>query len=228
MDIDWEFLLSERVLSAVFNGLKVTALVSFYGSVGACLIGAVLGLIQISPTLWIRRLGEAYVTFFRNIPLLVQLFFWYFSLPLLLPPKEYPILYAGQYELNVAALTIALVLGAFVAEVVRSGIEAVSFGQWEAGLATGLNRFQVFRYVISPQLGPIVLPGLANEMLNVVKSSAFAMTIGLPELTWQAQAIEAETFKGFEAMTVVTITYLIVSVLILLLFRAAEYSVRLR
>ena len=168
------------------------------------------------------------MTFFRNVPLLVQLFFFYFGLPLLFPPREFPLLYTGDYEVTVAILAISLAWGAFVAEVVRSGIEAIPFGQLEAALASGLSKGQAFRHIVLPQLGPIILPGMSNEMINIVKSTSLAMTIGVNELIWQAQQIEAETFRGFEAMTAVTVVYLVLSLSIFRIFWILERVTRIK
>ena len=141
-------------------------------------------------------------------------------------PIEFPWFYTGNYEATITVIAISLVLGAFTAEVVRGGIEAIPFGQVEAALATGLSPAQAFRHVIVPQLGPIILPGLASEVLNVMKSTALAMTIGLTDLTFRAQAIEAEYFKGFEAMTAATFAYLAISLVIFQIFRTLEFLTR--
>jgi polar amino acid transport system permease protein len=197
-------------------------------AVCAGLIGMVVALMQVSGQRWLMRGGQAFVTLFRNIPLLIQLFFWYFGISMLFPRSAYPFIYTSNYEITIAVLTISLVSGAFIAEVLRSGIEAVPSHQMEAALATGLTRGQGFYHVVVPQLWPIAIPGLANEAINVVKNSAFAMTIGVTELIWQAQQIEANTFRGFEAMTIVTIVYLTVNGVIFVTFRALEHLVRAR
>lgn len=194
--------------------------------VSAFVIGMVVALCQASGQTWLVRVGRSYVTLFRNTPLLVQLFFWYFGIAMMLPRASYPFIYAGSYEIKIAVLAVALVSGAFIGEVLRAGIEAVPASQREAAMAIGLTRRQGFRYVLLPQLWPIALPGLANETINVVKNSAFTMTIGVTELIWQAQQIEADTFHGFEAMTVVTFTYLAINGTIFLCFRFLERLLR--
>ncbi len=223
MEIDWQFLISDEFRLGILAGLRVTVVISIYSIVGASLIGVTVGLFQVSGFRVLRQFGLAYVTFFRNIPLLVQLFFWYFGLPALFPPPDYPFIYSHGYEGTVAILTIATVMGAFSAEVVRAGIESIPIGQIESALATGLTRRQSFISIVFPQLGPVILPGMSNEMLNVMKSTSLAMTIGLTELTWQAQELEAVTFRGFEAMTAVTVVYLTISLVINQIFRYLEY-----
>jgi len=195
--------------------------VAFAGAL-ACVIGMAVALSQVSGYGWLQRIGRGYVTLFRNTPLLVQLFFWYFGTAMVLPRSKYPFLYVGSYEVKIGVLAVALVSGAFIAEVLRAGIQAVPANQMEAAMAVGLTWRQGFRYVLLPQLWPIALPGLANEAINVVKNSAFTMTIGVTELIWQAQQIEADTFHGFEAMTIVTLAYLAINGAIFACFRRLE------
>ena len=227
MAMDWQYLLSPDVQEAILTGLLVTIHISFYAGVGSLAVGTMLGVSQTSHTKWVASIAQGYVTFFRNIPILVQLFFWYFGLPMILPPGDFPFLYGGNYGPNIAIWGLTLTWSAFVAEVVRGGIQAIPHVQFESAFATGLTRFQTLRHVIIRQVIPIITPGLTNEMINVVKSSAFAMVIGVPELTWQAQQMESETFKGFEAITAVTITYLLLSLSLSFLSRFIEKIARI-
>lgn len=226
MTFDWQFLLSATTWDALLAGLRTTVLISIYAAIGATLVGIVVGLARTSGWRWLARAGEGYVVFFRNIPLLVQLFFWYFGLPTLFPTAQFPFLYEGRFEVTVAVLALSLAWGAFVGELVRAGIESISFGQVDAARSTGLSTIQTFRHVIIPQLWPVILPGLSSEMINVVKSTSLAMTIGVSELTWQAQQLESQTFRGFEAMTLITVTYLLLSLSIAGIGRIAERLVR--
>lgn len=226
MSFDWQFFLNASVYDALFAGLRTTIEISLYAAIGSTAVGVVVGLAQTSGWRWAARTAEGYVAFFRNIPLLVQLFFWYFGLPAALPPAQFPFLYEGRFEVSVAVLTLSLAWGAFVGEIVRAGVESVSIGQADAALSAGLTKVQAFRYVIIPQTWPVILPGLTSEMMNVVKSTSLVMTIGVSELTWQAQQIESETFRGFEAMTLITVTYLALSLLIVGLGHIAERLTR--
>lgn len=222
MSFDWRFLATPRLAEAIAAGAAETLLIALCAAAGAFAIGTMLALLQAGGGRWIGRGAAAYVVFFRNVPVLIQMFFWYFGLPNLLPPIDFPALYAGHFEAGVAVLAISLAMGAFVAEVLRAGIEAVPSGQLEAAVSLGLRTWPAYRLVVVPQLVPIVLPGLASETINVVKSTAFAMAIGVTELMWQAQKIEAETFRGFEIMTAVTAVYFLLSSAIVLAFRALE------
>lgn len=215
------------MLAAIGNGLTQTLTVSLLAGIGAGFLGMVLALGGVSGRRWLAAAGRGYVTLFRNVPLLIQLFFWYFGVSILLPRTSHRFLYAGNYELTIAVVATAFASAASIAEVLRAGIEAVPASQMEAAIALGLSRRQGFFLVLIPQLWPIALPGLASEAINVVKNSAFTMTIGVTELIWQAQQIEADTFHGFEAMTLVTATYLAINGTIFLGFRLLERAVRI-
>lgn len=226
MNFDWSFILSDRVVESIVDGFRLTTVIV----VGAGLCGGIIGggvaVLQVSAYPLAQRIGQAYVAFFRNTPLLILLFFLYFGLPVLLPRAQFPFIYANRYEITVAIIAVSLVSAAFIAEVIRGGIQTIAFGQLESALATGLTRRQGLQYVVFPQLGPTVLPGLSNEAINIVKNSSYSMTIGVTELLWQAQQIEADTFRGFEAMTAVTIVYLLINGSIFLAFRGLEHIFR--
>jgi ABC-type amino acid transport system permease subunit len=144
-----------------------------------------------------RAAAATYVEGMRNIPLLVHMYFWYAGLAFLrLPP----------FACGVFAL--ALYSGAYVAEIVRSGIGAVPRGQWNAALATGLTPLQAFRYIIYPQALRIVLPSLAGIFSQLVKDSSLASVITVAELTYQATAIEGQTFRTFEIYITISLLYL--------------------
>lgn len=219
---NWAFLVSDTVVQAVKSGLYATLEVVAGATLAAAVISLLLVALLFSASAAARFVGRAYVALFRNIPLLVLIFFLYFGLPGLLPRAQFPFLYAYQYELVIAIVSVALISAAFIAEVMRGGIESVAVGQLEAALATGLTRRQGFQHVILPQLGPAVLPPLSNEAINIVKNSSYTMTIGVTELIWQAQQIEAETFRGFEAMTAVTLVFLVLNGAIFVAFRGLE------
>jgi His/Glu/Gln/Arg/opine family amino acid ABC transporter permease subunit len=225
VEIDWQFVVSATVRQAILQGLRTTLVISLLSGIGALVLGTVAALLQISRTAWARSLGQAYVTVFRNVPLLVVLFFFYFGAPTLVGPQDLPLLYSGSFETHIAILVIALVSGAYMGEVIRAGLDAVPIGQSEAATTSGLTRLQTFRHIIVPQLGPIILPGMTNEAINLMKSTAYTMAIGVGELTLVGQQIEASTFKGFEAMTAVTLVYLSLSVLIFLSLAALERMV---
>ena len=145
--------------------------------------------------------ATAYVEFFRNVPLIVQIFFLYFGL--------------GMGSFSAGLLGLVLYSGAFIGEVVRSGITSIPRTQYEAAHASGLSSFQVVRHVILPQAIAIVLPPLATEAVNLIKNTAIALTVGVEELTFATQEIDSITFRGFEAATAATAIYVALCLLIL-------------
>jgi glutamate/aspartate transport system permease protein len=179
----------------------------------ALALGSLVGVIRTTPYPWLVRLGEAYVELFRDIPLLVQMFLWYFVLPELLPVslgdwlKQLP-----DASFYTAVVALGFYTSARVAEQVRAGITSLARGQRFAALALGLTLPQAYGYVLLPMAYRIILPPLTSEFLNVIKNSAVALTIGLMELTARARAMQEMSFQVFEAFTAATIIYIIINI----------------
>jgi glutamate/aspartate transport system permease protein len=197
------------------SGLLWTLSTSLAGWVMALALGMLVGTLRTLPNAWIRRAGTAYVEIFRNIPLLVQMFLWFFVMPELLPKA------AGDWLKslpNAPFVTAVICLGFFtsarVAVQVTAGIEALAGGQRLAALALGLTRVQAYRYVLLPLAVRIILPPLTSEFLNIIKNSSVALTIGLMELTASARAIQEFTFQVFEAFSAATLIYVVVNILV--------------
>jgi len=192
----------------------------------ALALGSLVGVVRTSPSAWAVRIGNWYVELFRNVPLLVQLFLWYFVLPELLPTawgdwlKQLP--NAAFYT---AVVCLGLYTSARVAEQVRAGILALPRGQRMAGLALGLTLPQTYRYVLLPMAYRIILPPLTSEFLNIIKNSAVALTIGLLELTARARAMQEFSFQVFEAFTAATVIYIVINIIVVTLMRRLEHYV---
>jgi glutamate/aspartate transport system permease protein len=161
------------------------------------------------------RFSNAYVELFRNIPLLVQMFLWYFVLPEVVPPafgtwlKQMP-----DASFYTAVIALGLYMSARVAEQVRAGIQSLPRGQRYAGLALGLTLPQTYAYVLVPMTFRIILPPLTSEFLNTIKNSAVALTIGLMELTARARSMQEFSFQVFEAFTAATIIYIVINIVV--------------
>ncbi len=196
---DWGVLLTYKGL--LLQGLWLTIKLAVFGFVFSTIFGVLLGVGRISRNRAIRFLATSYVEFFRNIPLIVHIFFLYFGLGL------------GSFASGL--IGIVLYSSAFMAEVVRAGIQSIPKTQYEAAYAAGLSRFNVIRYVILPQAIAIVLPPLATEFVNLIKNTAIALTVGVEELTFMTQEIDSATFRGFEAATAATVIYTILCMSIL-------------
>lgn len=170
---------------------------------GSLVLGTLLGLARVVPAAVVRASAAAYVEFFRNIPPLVLLFFFYFGLPR-----------AGLVLDGFACgfLGISMYTAAFVAEAVRAGIQAVGRGQVEAARSLGLSYGATMRSVVLPQAFTMVLPPLGNVFIGMVKTTALVAAIGVTDLMYQAQVVEARTFATFAAFTTVALLYLVLIV----------------
>ena len=215
-------------LDWILSGLKWTLLVSLCAWVIAFTVGSVLGVMRTTSNGFFRRFAAAYVEAFRNVPLLVQMFLWYFVLPELLPKPIGQWMKTGMPmpEFWSAVLCLGFYTASRVAEQVRSGIESIPRGQANAGFAMGLTETQVYRHVLLPMAYRIVIPPLTSEFLTIFKNSSVALTIGVLELTAQSRQITEFTFQGFEAFTMATVLYLIVTMTVIVLMRAVESRVR--
>ena len=210
-------------------GLGWTLATALAAWVIALLLGSVLGVLRTTPSKWAVKLGNAYVELFRNIPLLVQMFLWFFVLPELLPKqlgdwiKQMPPPWGSYLP---AVLCLGIYTSVRVAEQVKAGIQSLPRGQGMAGTAIGLTLPQTYRFVLLPMAFRIVMPPLTSEFLNIIKNSSVALTIGLLELTGRARAMQEFSFKVFEAFSAATVIYLITNLVIVLLMRVLENKIR--
>ena len=208
---DWSVLLTYRHL--LWHGLVLTVQISAASMAASLVLGSLVGVGRRSERAWLRWVLGAYVEFFRNVPLIVQLFFWYFG--------------AGLDTWPAAVLGLTVYTSAYIAEVVRAGLQSIPRAQTDAARSFGMTPYQVVRHVILPQALMRVVPPLAIEFINVIKNSSIAMTIGLAELTFQTQQIEAQTFRGFEAATAITFLYVALAFAIVVAMTWVERTLRL-
>jgi glutamate/aspartate transport system permease protein len=210
-------------------GLGWTLATALAAWVIALLIGAAVGTLRTTTMPWVVRIGNAYVEIFRNIPLIVQMFLWYFVFPEFLPKglgdaiKQMPPPWGSYIP---AVLCLGIFTSVRVAEQVRAGIQSLPRGQRMAGTAMGLTQYQTYRYVILPQAIRIILPPLTSEFMNVIKNSSVALTIGLLEVTGRARAMQEMSFQVFEAFAAATVIYLLTNLVVVLGMRALEHRVR--
>ena len=216
-------------LQYLIVGLGWTLVTALAAWVMALAIGSVVGTLRTTPHKWIVRLGNAYVEIFRNIPLIVQMFLWFFVVPELLPKglgdwiKQVPPPWGSFIP---AVLCLGLFTSVRVAEQVKAGIQSLSRGQGMAGTALGLTLAQTYRYVLLPMAFRIILPPLTSEFMNVIKNSSVALTIGLLELTGRARAMQEFSFKVFEAFAAATVIYLLTNLVVVIGMRMLEKKVR--
>ncbi|MGJ5077625.1 amino acid ABC transporter permease [Bradyrhizobium sp. HKCCYLS3013] len=210
----------------LLSGLKITIVTSLSAWVIALICGTIVGILRSLPSKLATWIGFVYVEFFRNMPLLVQLFLWFFVLPELLPRtaglwlKQMP-----NAPFYTAAVGIGLFMSARVAVQLAAGIGSLPRGQMMAATALGLTTLQAYRYVLLPMAFRIILPPLTSEFLNTVKNSAVAITIGLIELTGAAREMQEFSFQVFEAFSAATLMYLVINVIVVIGMRLLERAV---
>ena len=199
----------ERYLDWLLTGLGWTLSVALTAWVIASLIGILVGTLRTMPHRGLSWLANVWVETFRNVPLLVQLFLWFFVLPEFLP-RELG-LWVKQDMPAKEFITAALCLGFFtsarIAEQFRAGIQSLPRGQTMAGLALGFTLPQTYRYVILPMAFRIVIPPMTSEFMNVFKNSSVAFAIGVMELTFQARQMQEDSEQGIETYLAVTVLY---------------------
>jgi glutamate/aspartate transport system permease protein len=209
-------------------GLGWTLATAFCAGIIAFMLGSFIGVVRTMPIRWAVRVGNAYVELFRNIPLLVQLFIWFFVLPELLPAslgnsiKQMSPPWASFVP---AVIGLGLFTAARVAEQVRAGIQALARGQGMAGTALGLTLAQTYRTVLLPMAFRIIMPPLTSETMNLIKNTSVALTIGLIELTAAARSMQEFTFQVFEAFTAATVIYIVVNLITVNLMRWLEQRI---
>jgi His/Glu/Gln/Arg/opine family amino acid ABC transporter permease subunit len=192
---DWTPIWTGRGL--ILEGLMMTVAVSAVSLALSTVIGLIVGGAATTGARAARGLALAFTETMRNIPLLIHMYVWYMALAFLRLPA-----------FSCAVLGLSLYSGAYVAEVVRAGIGAVGRGQMQAALATGLTRFQSMRYIVYPQALRVIAPSLASLFSQLIKDSSLASVIAVAELTYEAGAIESQTFRTFEVYITISLIYL--------------------
>ena len=239
--MDWGFLLQQApsggmtYLGWLASGTMWTLLVSIFAWVIAFTLGSILGVLRTTPLRIPRAIATGYVELFRNIPLLVQMFLWYFVMPEVIPKAwgdwiktelpnlvELPFAQFSMWEFLAAVMCLGLYTASRVAEQVRAGIQSLPVGQTNAGLAIGLTLPQVYRHVTMPMAYRIIVPPMTSEFLTIFKNSSTALTIGVIELTAQSRQISEYTFKTFEAFTAATLIYIAITMVVIYLMRWLE------
>jgi glutamate/aspartate transport system permease protein len=227
---NWSILFQDPYLSWLLSGLRWTVLVTLCACSIGMLLGTVIGVARTVPSRAARLFGSAYVELFRNVPVLVQLFLWFYVLPELVPDnwgrwlkRDLPL-----PEFWTSIVCLGFYAASRIAEQVRSGIEAVSRGQLTAALASGLTLAQAYRLVLLPIAFRIIIPPLTSEFLSIIRTSSVVLTIGLLELTAQSRQIENHTFQGFESFAAATVLYVAVALVVTIGMRLVERRMVIR
>ncbi len=220
---------NEIYLDWYLTGLGWTIGIAVAAWIIALLLGSVLGVMRTVPNRWVSAIATTYVEIFRNVPLLVQLFIWYFVIPDLMPERFQEWFKQDLNPTTAAFLSVVVCLGLFTAarvcEQVRTGIQALPKGQESAARAMGFKLPQIYWNVLLPQAYRIIIPPLTSEFLNVFKNSSVASLIGLMELLAQTKQTAEFSANLFEAFTLATLIYFTLNMSLMLLMRLIEKKV---
>ena len=221
---NWSVLIEPQYFDWIISGTLWTIYLSIASSIIAFFLGSIVGILRTLDNKVLNFIGTTYVEIFRNIPLLVQMFIWYFVFPEIVTDdfgtwlkQDLP-----NPEFSSALMCLGTYTASRVAEQVRSGINSVSTGVGMAGYATGLSTYQLYVYILLPIGYRIIIPPLTSEFLTIFKNSSLALTIGLLELTARSNMIMDWTFQGFEAYTAATVIYVSVTMIVTLIMQRIE------
>ena len=221
-EFNWSVHWSGQSGGWLLQGILTTLEISALAWLLAVALGILSGALRTVPFAPLRAAATFYVEFFRNVPLLVWMFFWYFGVPPLLPRGIQDWLFNHGAEFWAGMFALGVYHGARMSEVIRSGIQSIPRTQFEASVAMGLTVFQAYRLVIVPIALRLIVPPATSESLNLLKNSSVALTISVAELTFQTRQIETYTARAIEALTAGTLIYLVLCVTIATIMARVE------
>ena len=220
----------ETYLDWLLAGLWTTVQMGTFGWIIAFVLGSVLGVMRTVPNRLLSGIAVTYVEIFRNIPLIVQLFLWYYVVPKFLPQEWRAWLFA-QPPATTAFLTATLGLGVYTAarvcEQVRAGIESLPPGLRNAALSMGMTLTQSYRYVLLPVSYRLIVPPMTSEILSIFKNSSIAATVGVLELFARARQLNDYTARGYESFIAVIVCYFAINAVVMILMSIVERRTRL-
>jgi glutamate/aspartate transport system permease protein len=226
---NWGILFVEPYFGFLVSGVRTTVLIALGAWAIAFALGSLVGVARTAPIAPLRFVATAYVEVFRGVPLLVQMFLWFFVVPEIVPRDWGRWLKRdlSEPEFWTAVVALGLYTACRVAEQVRAGIQSISKGLLNAALATGLTLPQTYVHVLLPLSYRLLIPVFTSEFLTIFKNSSLALTIGAMELTAQSRQIESLTFHGFEAFTAATVLYIAITLTVIFLMRGLETRLRI-
>lgn len=217
MDFDWSVILD--AMPSLLNGARLTILITLAGLAGGLVVGFIAGLMRAYGNALLNGIAFAYIELIRGTPIVVQVMFIYFALPVLADIRINP--------MSAAITAIIVNAGAYIAEIVRGSFLSVHKGLREAGLALGLPMWKVLLYIIGPVAFRRMIPPLGNQFIVSLKDTSLFIVIGVGELTRQGQEIMAANFRAVEIWTAVAIFYLIMTGTLTLILRVTEKRMRM-
>jgi polar amino acid transport system permease protein len=219
--VDWltnQIGILSKIFFYLIQTVHWTLLISVSAYIIALVLGLTLGIARLSPNKFIRILAGGYINVLRGVPLLVLIFFFYFGLGKVVNLDRFV---AG-------VLAVGVCYGAYLAEIFRSGIQAIDYGQHEAAMSLGMTRWQTLRHIILPQSVRIVVPPAANEFIACLKDSSLVSIIGLRELTRAGREYSSQYFLDFHTWLMVGVIYLIMTLSLTRVVKWIEAKVAVR
>ncbi|WP_211463619.1 amino acid ABC transporter permease [Collimonas silvisoli] len=226
--LDFSVLLDAVYRHWIIDGIITMLQLTAFAWLLAMVLGTLLALIRMTQNRWAERAVSVYVEYHRNVPMLVQIFIWYFGVPTLLSPAVQHWINAQRSEFLFAFVAVGMCMAAYMSEDLRSGIRSIPKSQLEASRALGLSYLQAFRLIILPQAVRIALPTLISHTVLLFKNTSLAMAIGVAELTYATREIESQSFRTIEIYIVATSIYLAISLLIMAAGAGLQHRYRIK
>lgn len=198
----WDFAALRPYWGLIWQGLGVTVLYTVITVLAGLAIGLAAGILRTTAPRWIAIPLRGYIEVFRCTPLLVQLVWVYYALPVLIG--------VDMSATTACFLTLSLYAGSFYAEIFRGGIEAIDRGQWEAGQAIGMQQSRIFRRIILPQAIQVMIPALINQTIMQLKNTSLVSTVAVGDLLYQGSVITAASYRPLEVYTTIAVLYFVV------------------
>lgn len=225
--LDFSILMRPEYLKMTLDGVLTMFELTLLAWLLAVVVGVVLALVRMTNSLAARCFVAAYVEYHQNVPMLVQIFLWYFGVATLLPATWQQWLNANHSEFIFAFIAVGLAMAAYVSEDLRGGIRSIPTSQIEAARALGLSYLKASRLVVLPQAIRIAMPTLVSHTVLLFKNTSLAMTIGVAELTYATREIESQSFRTVEVYLMATAVYLTISLLIMTAGEVVERRLRI-
>ena len=226
--LDFSILLKPEYLKMILDGIVTMFELTLFAWLLAMVVGIVLAVIRMTNSRVAQSLVAVYVEYHQNVPMLVQIFLWYFGVATLLPTVSQHWLNAHHSEFLFAFVAVGLAMGAYISEDLRGGIRSIPKSQFEAARALGLSYLRASRLVVLPQAVRIAMPTLVSHTVLLFKNTSLAMTIGVAELTYAAREIESQSFRTVEVYLLATAVYLAISLLIMAAGAETERRMRIQ
>ncbi|WP_242975993.1 amino acid ABC transporter permease [Desulfosporosinus sp. FKB] len=205
------FQIVSAAMPQLLQGAKLTVWFSIASIILATVLGLVFALLKLSHSKISRRIGEVYVHIFRGLPLLVEIFYIYFAIPMILPLHKW---FDPYFTPIAGIIALALNEGAYITEIIRAGILAVDRGQSEAALSIGMTGPQTMRFIILPQAFKRMVPPLVNQFIQTIKDTSLLSAISVTELTRSGQIIISTNFASLQIWTAIAVIYLAIILLL--------------